>query len=482
MTTAAKKAAARSERTTQAKAHEVNESAMLYGTFAEIGAGQEVARHFFMAGKASQTIAKTISAYDMIYSDEIYGKEASGRYVCESRLLKMLTKEYDLLDKRLSKIRGDTTTFFAFADTVATSDLAKRQSHGWMGVRFQTTPHGRPNDIIVHVRMLDRYRLLQQEALGTMGVNLVYAAAKQPMEVSELISTLVENIKDGQVVIDMVRATGPDMEHINNYLLNLELVRRGLAEAVLFSPEQDIISVSDTLYGKPVIIERGSFHPVTNSHLDLMKRGAEYFKTAFPNAKEPLPLFEVTMNQLEVQGRFEEQDFLDRVRALASTGHHVLVSNFQLFFKLKNYLRQYTKEPIAMIVGARLLEKLFNEDYYKDLDGGIMEGLGKFLGRFTRLFVYPFRSGDSCMTTKTYFPPKNVANLYKHFLDLGWVVDMADCEEISEFITSEKIHEMIRSGKKDWIKYVPEQVAHMIQEDLLFGVKPAPKTSAKTSS
>jgi len=350
-------------RTTIDKALEINENLKIYGAFAEIGAGQEVARFFFQAGRASQTIAKTMSAYDMIYSDEIYGKEASGRYVCESRLLKMLDKEFSLLLRRLEKTRGDKTTFFAFADTVATGDQVKKHSHGWLGVRFQTKPGGPHNDIVLHARLTDKYRLMQQEALGVLGVNLVSCAFTQIQNKENFIPALVENIKEGQVVIDMIRFTGPDLEHFDNHLMNLELVKRGLAEAILFSPEQDIVTISEYIYGKPLLIARGSFRPITNSHLDLMNHGVNHFKTAFPKAKNPITIFEV--NTHKDHSKFDENDFLARVRSIASTGHHVLVSNFHLFFELKQFLRHFSKEPIALIVGANLLEKVFAEEFYK---------------------------------------------------------------------------------------------------------------------
>jgi len=460
---------------TLGKALEINQNPMVYGTFAEIGAGQEVARYFFNAGKASQTIAKTISAYDMIYSDEIYGKEANGRYVCESRLLKMLEKEFSLLQRRLSQARGAQTTFFAFANTVATGDQGKRP-HGWMGIRFQTKPNGAVNDIVVHCRMTDRYRLLQQEAMGILGVNLVSAAFTKFKDISSFIAHLTEDIKDGQVVIDMIRATGPDVTFLNTHLLNLELVRRGLAEAVLFSPDGDIVTVADTVYDRPIIVERGSFRPVTNSHLDLLSRGKDSFKTAFPKAKAPLTMFEVTMNQLQVQGRFDEGDFLDRVRALVSTGNHVLVSNFLRFFTLKRYLRQYTKEPIAMIIGANLLDKLFDEKFYETLDGGILEGLGKLLDSSTRIFVYPNKTENSCMTAKTFAPSTALQSIYKYFVERNWVVDMADCEEIAEFVSSEKIIQMIKNGDTAWLKLVPPSVVDMIKKENLFNLSKKPSS------
>jgi hypothetical protein len=404
--------------TTTGKAFEINDSLEIYGTFAEIGAGQEVARHFFQAGKASQTIAKTISAYDMTYSDEIYGKESSGRYVCESRLFKMLDKEYNLLLKRLSKTRGDKSTFFAYANTVTTGDQTKRQSHGWMGVRFQTSPNTEPNDIILHVRMLDRYRLDQQESLGILGVNLVHAAFFKTQSPYEFIPSLVDNLKDGQVVINMIRVSGPAFKRMNNHILNLELVRRGLAEAVLFAPDKEILNVSDSVFGKSIIVERGSFKPFKKQHLEIMNKANEFFQKTFPKTKSPLLIFEMTMHEHAHEGIIDEASFLERVKTLTASGHHVLVSNFFLFYKLKNYLRMYTKEPMAMTLGATMLEKIFEEKYYDKLEGGLLEGLGKLLDSNTRLLVFP--QGNKA--AKDFAPKSTISNIHKYFVDNAWIL------------------------------------------------------------
>lgn len=456
----------RTQRTTVEKAIEINENLKIYGTFAEIGAGQEVARFFFQAGRASQTIAKTMSAYDMIYSDEIYGKENSGRYVCESRLMKMLEKEYGLLLRRLQKTRGEQTTFFAFADTVATGDSQKKYSHGWLGIRFQSHPLGAPNDIVLHARLMDKYRLMQQEALGILGTNLVHSAFNLNQNRENFISSLVDNLKDGQVVIDMIRFTGPDVQHFDNHLMNLELVRRGLADAILFSPDQNIVTIAEYLYAKPLIIARGSFRPMTNSHLDLMLNGLEQFKTAFAKAKTPISVFEVTTHQS--QNQFEEADFLDRVRSITSTGHHVLVSNFHLFFQLKQFLRNYTKEPIAMIFGAGLLERVFREEFYQGLEGGILEGLGKLLDKSTRIFVLPLKTEAGLLTSQNFNAAKAIQHIYKHFQENKWIVDMTESERQQEFMSSDQIAKMIKDGDRNWSKFVPNTIAEMIKKKGLF--------------
>lgn len=454
-----------------AKALAINKDPRIYGTFAEIGAGQEVARLFFQAGQASQTVAKTISAYDMIYSDEIYGKEASGRYVCESRLKKMLDKEFSLLTRRLTSSRGERTTFFAFANTVSTGDKIKKFSHGWMGVRFQTVPGGPHNDIIMHVRMLFRHRLQQQEILGILGVNLVSVAFHELKNPQTLVSSLVDGIKDGQVSIDMIKFEGPDINHINNHLLNLELVRRGLADAVMFGPDQSILSVGDEVFGKSLVLQRGTFRPVTNTHLALLNKATYQLQQDFPqDSQNSLVLFELTMQNLQQDGHVNEADFLDRVRSLCTLGGHVLVSNFVLYYKLKRYLRQYTDKPMVLIVGASHLPLLFDSIYYNDLEGGLLEGMGKLLDEKTRLYIYPHRVGNTVINAKKFSPPKNVALIYEHFLQSGSITDIAESDQIEEIIHSDQVREWIAEKNPRWENHVPNHIRDMIKSQGLFGL------------
>lgn len=455
-------------KTPLAKALEINQNKKIYGTFAEIGAGQEVARLFFQAGQASQTVAKTISAYDMIYSDEIYGKESSGRYVCESRLKKMLDKEYSLLTRRLNSSRGDRTTFFAFADTVATGDQKKKFSHGWLGVRFQLSPQGPSNDIIMHVRMLDKYRLQQQEVLAMLGVNLVSVAFYETKKPQDIISCLVENIREGQVSIDMIKFDGPDLSHINNHLMNLELVRKGLSEAILFGPEQQILNISDEVYEKSIILQRGTFRPVTNSHLNVLTKASSQFSQDFPEESQNFRVFfELTMHNLQRDGNLHEQDFLDRVNSLCALGGHVLVSNFFFYYKLKRFFRQYTNKPLILIVAASHLGGLFKDDHYKDLEGGMLEGVGKLLDANTRLYVYPHKDQQTCTTVKNFRPLSNEL-IFKHFVEAGLIEDISDCEQFEEFIHSDQIREWIEKKNPKWEKHVPQKVCEMIKKQKLF--------------
>lgn len=454
------------------KARRINLDTSIYGTFAEIGAGQEVARHFFLAGKASQTVAKTISAYDMTFSDEIYGREKNGRYVCESRLEKMLGHEYSLLAERLSQKRGPQTRFFAFANTVATGSANdKKYCHGWMGVRFQKTPQGPSNDIVLHVRMQDRYRLQQQEALGVLGVNLVDAAYFHSDNADEFISHLVANLKDGQIIIDVLRFSGDDLKHFNPHLMSLELVHRGLAEAMLFSPNKEILHVPDAIYKKAVLLQRGTYRPVTKTHLDVLRKGVSHFKKDFSvQDSQCLSIMELTMRNLQSDGgEVNEKDFLDRIETLCSEGQHVLVSNFYYFYSLKSFFRQYTQEPLAIVLGASHLERVFDETLYKNLSGGILEGLGRLLDASTKLYVYPHKTDLTCMTAKSFFPAPAVKHLYSHFRESHQVVDIAGCDETEIYTHSNQVHQMIVNKDPQWENLVPPGVRDLIRTKKLFG-------------
>ena len=461
---------------TVSKALKINKDSSRYGVFAEIGAGQEVARHFFQAGKASQTIAKTISAYDMVVSDDIYGREANGRYVCESRLSKMLGHEYDLLVDRLSGPRGAQSRFFAFANTVATaSSGGSKQSHGWMGVRFQAEPGGPSNDIILHVRMLDRYRLQQQEALGVLGVNLLSCAFYHLNKPEEFMPRLVENLKEGQLVIDVIRFSGPDVGHFDNRLMNLELVRRGMAEAILFSPKNEILNIADAVYGKSLLIQRGTFRPVTTTHLDVLQKGLLQIKADSLKSEgkeiEVLPMLELTMHNLQTDGHINEKDFLARVETLTSLGHHVLISNFFLFYGLKRFFRRYNPHFMALVVGAGHLNKLFTEDHYKNLEGGLLEGLGKLLEQKTKLYIYPDKTSTLCLTTKSFFPPPHLRHIYSYFIENQQIVDISGCDETAEYLHSVDVMKMIETGNSEWEKCVPTSVKELIKSKKLFGYK-----------
>src|SRR5690554_1872902 len=231
------------------KALKINLGRRFYGTLSEIGAGQEVARHFFQAGGASGSIAKTISAYDMTFSDEIYGREESGRYVCENRLKRMLNKEFNLLQTRLGSTRGKDHQFFAFANTVAALNFQRtNESHGWMGVRFQDAPENEVSEVIIHVRMLDPQNILQQDAIGIIGVNLIYAAFFLHRYPEAFILSLLDHLDSSRIEIDFIKFSGKAFEKIDNRLMNLFLLQQGMTDAIMFDERGEVVLPSDVLY------------------------------------------------------------------------------------------------------------------------------------------------------------------------------------------------------------------------------------------
>lgn len=456
------------------KALQINLDDSIYGTFAEIGAGQEVARHFFQAGRASHTIAKSISAYDMTFSDEIYGKES--RYVCEQRLLKMLDHEYTLIEERLKTQRGDTSRFFAFADTVSTAsqDDGVSKSHGWMGIRFQTRPGGPANDIILHLKLWDRFRLQQQDALGTLGVNLIHMAFFPSENPEERIAQLIDSLSTKRIEVNMIRFSGPDLRHLDNRLLSLELVKQHLTEAVLFAPNGEVLHAADALFRQPILIQRGTYRPVTNSNLEILHKVEEQFrKHPGVAGQSPRVLFEITINSLsDKEGEVNDEDFLHRVDTLAALGHEVLLSNFKLFYQMKSFLRQCTNQMIGIVVGATLLPKMFEESFYKELPGGILEGMSRLFDEQTRVFVAPDKSDKLCTTAKTFNPAPKLEHLYKHLLANGWIIDALQCEDIDTSVHSSTVRAMLEKGDPKWKKLVPAAAVKLIEERQLFGYRP----------
>jgi len=417
-------------RTTIGKALQINLDATRYGTFAEIGAGQEVARYFFLAGKASQTIAKTMSAYDMTFSDAIYGKERSGRYVCESRLDKMLTKEYDLLLERLSSTKGQDHCFFSFANTCTTGDI--QRSHGWMGLRFQEKFNGPSNEIILHVRMLENSRLGQQDALGILGVNLLHAAFFRTKNRGDFLSSLVDNLRPGQVIIDYLRFSGPDLKDYDNQWMNTELVRRDLAEAIIFSPEMEVLNVADVVYNKAILLQPVALAPSSQLQSNLLDQGLRTFKhdirrSRHDNDKIPdvLPLLEMTFNKPAADGqKLESTELIKKIKSFTSLGQNILVTNHYLFYEIKRTIRLYSKEPFWILLGATKLPKVFDPVYYTNLEGGLPEGLALLLEDNVRLLVYNQKVNTEQVTAGSFVPDNKWKLLYQHYLFNGKVLDL----------------------------------------------------------
>lgn len=452
------------------KALNINLDPSIYGSFAEIGAGQEVVRKFFIAGASSGTVAKSMSAYDMQFSDEIYGKEESGRYVCEPRLLKMLEHEYTLINERLTE-KADHTKFFAFADTVATTPYGSTApGHGWLGIRYQTKPHGPFNEIILHIKMHDPSNQLQADAIGTVGVNLIYGATRE-LPAEELIEQLIDEVGQRRIEIDMIRFSGPAHEEVDNRIMSLKLVEEGFTSAALFTPQGEVLQISDYLYKRPILVQRGSFNPVTKIHWDLQESGIAQFKKEFPEDADKLAvLMEITVHNLNSDSGIDRLNFLDRMDAIAALNQPVLITNFFLFYQVRQFLQQYTKLPIRMVLGASLLQKLFNREHYQDLKGGVLEGFGRLVKGQTKLYVYPQTDSETgnLVTSDSYRPNDELSLLYEYLMARGKFVDILGCATDQSSYNSQEILDMIGTGNTDWEKLVPKEVAEIIKQKKLF--------------
>jgi hypothetical protein len=455
------------------KALKVNLDARHYGAFAEIGAGQEVVRWFFRAGGAAGTISKSISAYDMKVSDAIYGPCA--RYVCRERLQSMLDHEQQLNLERLSGQRGTDTAFFAFADTVsARSYRGNHECHGWMGIKFQTQPGGENNQIIIHVRMLDIENALQQEALGIIGVNVVYGACFLNAEPEKLVESLLDGLTTDRIEIDLIEFSGPQLDHIDNRVMSLRLVQLGLTGAAMFSADGKVLQPAELLYKRPVLIERGRFRPVTHVNLDLARSALRRFEAEWPNDVAPgetVSIMEITMSNLMSGGEVDLGDFISRAEVLATTGHTVMISNFSEYYRLAAYLFRYTQRQIGLAMGSQNLTAIFDESYYTTLDGGILESFGRLFRNNLKLFIYPTmnHATGELVTVETMKVPESLQHLYAHLVGRRCIVQLTDFNQQFLSIYSPDVLGKIGSGSTEWESMVPPEVAEAIKSRRLFG-------------
>ena len=459
---------------TNRKALQINLDAKKYGTFAEIGAGQEVARRFFTVGGAAGTIAKTMSAYDMTFSDAIYGP--TDRYVSRKRLWTMLDHEYDLLVKRLDAKLGGDRTFFVFADTVAARSFKQHnESHGWLGVRFQTEPRGEPSQIIIHVRMLDEPNADQQEALGVIGVNLLYGAFyySQP---ERLISSLQENLAAGRIQVDLIKFSGPSFAKIDNRLINLQLVSQGLTDAVMFTADGEMVQPSEILHKKAILIERGSFRPVTYATNDMLEgaRG-QFLKESGCSEEDTVVLMEMTLENLLSEGQLNHADFLARVDILGALGRTVLISKFGEYYRLASYLSRYTNRMIGLVMGVPSLIEILDEKYYLNLEGGILEALGRMFKHGLKLYVYPVideTTGAILSATQVHVAP-NLRALFQYLIDNRYIEEITDYRKDFLCIYPATVLAKLKAGDKSWEEMVPPEVAQIIKEREFFGYRAA---------
>ncbi len=454
------------------KALRINLDEAKYGTFAEIGAGQEVANWFFRASATAGTVAKTISAYDMTMSDAIYGK--SKRYVSRDRVSAMLAYEYNLLEERLGEERGPITNFFSFSNTVRARGYKDTgECHGWLGIRLQLNPGEAPCQILIHVRLLDQENVDQMEALGIIGVNLIHAAFYHRDKQALFVESLMDGLSHDRVEVDMLKFSGEGFKMVDNRLCHLQLVTSGLTDAAMFLPNGEVVQPAEALYKKPIILLRGSFNPVTNLHLDMLSQTRDEFQKVLPKEQQDqtIELCEISMNNLlrntksgksgesGEEGEVDHRAFLQRADALQALGKTVLVSRCPEFHRIGSYLSRYTSSPIGIVLSIGLLNELFKEKWSANLSGGILESFGRLFKHELSLYVYPWgnRKSGELVTADNFKTPENLDHLYQHFRENGMIHAISCGDKDLLKYTGRDIQRMIAEKDETWKTLVPEQ-------------------------
>jgi len=457
------------------KALKINLNQNTYGTFSEIGAGQETARNFFRAGASAGTIAKAMSAYSKEFSDAIYGVEDDGRYVTKTRLQKMLSHETNLLEQRLDHNENPDRFYFSYANTVATIDFAKKfKGNGWIGIRFQLNPLEEYNEIILHVRFHENDAKHQQLTLGKMGVNLIYGAFYHHDNPKDLLISLYDHIDKDKIEIDMINFSGSRFAYVDNRLMSLLLVKNGFTDAVMFGPDGYNLLPADELYKKNIMALRGSFSPVTKLAIDMLKKGENLFKQEKDvNPDKTDLIFEMTLDNLSQQGNINERDFLDRVNLLSSLNSMVMVTNFREYYRLAEYFSRFSKERMGLIIGANHMLKLFDESYYEQLSGGILEAMGKLFNRKMRLYIYPYKDKetDKTITSDVVSFDKKMQDLFDYFKDDHRFKDIKNFDDTLLETYNREIISKIQKGETGWEYLLPDEIVIQIKNNNLFGYR-----------
>ncbi len=462
-------------RSSKQKALDINLDASIYGTFAEIGAGEETVRYFFRVGGASKTVAKAMSAYDKNFSDAIYGKEEHNRYVTQHRLRKMLKQEMGLIEERLNPFGETDKKYFTFANTVATINYKRTyKGHGWVGIRYQHEVGSDFNEIVLHVEPQENDANYQQETLGQLGVNLIYGAFRHSKDPRRLIDSLYDNIASDKLRIDMIDFSGPEFKDVDNRLMSLHLVSKHMASAVIFDAKKHNLQAADLLYKKDIFAVRGSFRPVTLVNVEMFENGLEMFLKENQTTMENTEVFfEITVSNLLEEGTINERDFLDRADILAKLGYNIMISNFSEYYRMVDYFSLYTKGRLGTSMGVNNLLEVFNENFYTDLPGGILEAFGKFFRKGMKVYLYPYKESrySPLLNADNLKVGENLKDLYKHFKKNGLIVDIKDFTPKFLEIYSRDVLKKIATGNPAWEKQVPPIVAETIKNRRLFGYK-----------
>jgi hypothetical protein len=389
---------------THHKALMLNLDASAFGSFAEIGAGQEVAHWFFVVGGASGTVAKTISAYDKEVSDDLYG--SGSRYVSRQRLEAMLDKEWTQLLAQLNESRGPQTRFFSFVDTVSTRNYAgTNDAHGWVGLRFQTQPDGPPNDILLHINMRDPANVLQQEAIGILGVNLIYGAFYELQTVDTFLAGLAQDVVRDRIEIDYVDFRGGAFEGWDHRALLAHLVSVGFAEAVFLSANGVIVPPAEALYKKAVVLAPGYFSHLdaahSQVHMRLLGTGIrELHKELGESKAPPAGFFCLTAAPVAPSEAGEDiPDLRHRIETLLAAGGDVLLFRQRELYHMTALVHRYTQAPVRFVAGLSLIIRAF-EDVYGNLEGSLLEALARLFAQNARIYAYPMTVSDLQETLK----------------------------------------------------------------------------------
>ena len=436
------------------KALHLNLDSSVYGTFAEIGAGQEVANWFFRASASAGTVAKSISAYDMEMSDAIYGK--AKRYVSRERVKAMLDHEYELLTSRLSPSRGPESTFLSFCNTVrARGYKDSAECYGWMGLRMQTQPGGPAGDILLHVRLLDNENVDQMEALGILGVNFIYGAFRHRDSLKNFCQQLLDGLSHNRVEVDMLKFLGPPFEYIDNRICALELVASDLTPTAMFLPNGEVVQPAEILYKKPVLLLRGSFDPLTKLHLDLLEQARKLPNTG----EEPMEICEISMNNLLRDATPDYVSFLNRADSLQALGKTVIISRCAEFYRIIAVISRYTTAPIGVLLSIGLLNELFKAKWSKHLDGGILESFGRLLKDNVHLLVSPWRNRktNEIVTAQDFKAPDKFQSFYQYLIENEKVVALPCGDEELLNWTSRDLERLRRENDSRWRDYVPPE-------------------------
>lgn len=457
---------------TENKCLRINLNENIYGTFAEIGAGQETVRNFFRVGDASGTVAKTISAYDKDFSDAIYGIEDDKRYVTESRLKSILSFETDVIESRIPREKHPDKLFFSYANTVTTIDFAKKyKGHGWMGIRFQTKPEEEYSEIILHVQFHETLAVLQQITIGTMGVNLIHGAYYLHDDPKDLLIHLYDQLDKDQIEIDTINFTGPVFKDVDNRLMSLQLVKNGMTDAVMFAPDGRNVLPANVLYKRNILTLRGSFRPVTKVNMSMYEKSLKLFLNEKKVDEEKvMVIFEMTLSNLRAEGEIDEKDFMARAELLCSLGQTVMISNFQEYYKVVEYFSLHTSERMGLTMGVTTFIEIFDEKYYRHLSGGILEAFGKLFFKDLKVYLYPLKDPETgeITTSENLKVHPRMKELYKFFKDNGRVVDIKNYDPTVLDINAREVYQLISEGKSGWENMLPENTTKLIKDKNLF--------------